>query len=77
MSGFGGYGSGGASAPSVPSYVNYGTRTTWGIIPTYGNYGGENYTGGQVNGSDSTLAGVNTLDNAFKAHDLAYDRAAC
>lgn len=78
MSGFGGYGSGGASggAPAAVSYVNFNIRTTWGIIPTYGNYGGENYTGGEVGGNNFTLLGDNTLDEAFKAHDQAYSDAA-
>jgi hypothetical protein len=45
-------------------------------FPTYGEYGGPNYTGGEVvppgGTRDFTAIPVDTLDAYFKAHDLVY-----
>jgi hypothetical protein len=44
-------------------------------IPTYGNYGGPDYTDGTVGGRIPTGGGVkpvDQLDHLFKVHDLAY-----
>jgi hypothetical protein len=48
---------------------------THGIpLPVYGNYGGPNWSAGQVGGiiTSSSPNGVDPLDEAFKQHDLVY-----
>jgi hypothetical protein len=43
------------------------------LIPTYGHYGGPNYTGGVVDpGQFVDVPPIDPLDALFKAHDLAY-----
>jgi hypothetical protein len=43
------------------------------LVPTYGNYGGPHYTGGQIDpGRFVDTAPLDPLDSLFKAHDLAY-----
>jgi hypothetical protein len=60
--------------------------STHGIpVPSYGNYGGPNYTAGVVNGTTPELADLNPLDVTtypldpldwlFWEHDLAYQNA--
>ena len=47
-------------------------------IPTYGNYGGPNYSGGKVlNGelANYSIPPVDSLDGWFREHDMAYDAA--
>jgi len=65
------------------SNVNWGTWTqAIGSIkiPTYGNYGGKDFTGGVVTGSgklpNSNVKGVDPLDDLFKQHDQQYENAA-
>src|SRR5262245_66181288 len=44
-------------------------------IPTYGNYGGPDYSNGMIGGSIPLLGAlppVDQLDGLFLAHDLAY-----
>jgi len=45
------------------------------LVPTYGLYGGPNYTGGVVFGTSFALPGINLLDEAYRQHDLAYSNA--
>lgn len=56
------------------SYINWGTWTWSG--PTYGNYGGANYTNGQVGGQGYDLQPVDALNALFMVHDRAYEDAA-
>ena len=46
-------------------------------VPTYLNFGGPNYSGGEVlapgQTADYTVAALDLLDTAFKAHDQAYE----
>jgi hypothetical protein len=44
----------------------------WNSLLQYGNYGGPNWTGGEVNGSNFNIDPVNGLDFAFRKHDAAY-----
>ena len=47
-------------------------------IPTYGNYGGPDYTDGSIGGTiplGGGVAPVDQLDALFKAHDLAYQNS--
>ena len=47
-------------------------------IPTYGNYGGPDYTDGSIGGTiplGGEVAPVDQLDALFKAHDLAYQNS--
>src|SRR5258708_3516149 len=57
----------------VMAHVNWTIWTSSG--PTYGNYGGQNYTNGQKGGTGYGLPGVDTLDELFKAHDKGYEVA--
>lgn len=47
-------------------------------VPTYGEYGGPNWTGGQVVGDDEpgdyTVPPEDPLDALFRKHDMAYDQ---
>ena len=52
---------------------------THGIpLPVYGNYGGPNWSAGQVGGTitPASPSGVDFLDDLFKAHDFAYQNSA-
>jgi hypothetical protein len=46
-------------------------------VPTYLNFGGPNYSGGEVlapgETADFSVAALDLLDTAFKAHDFAYE----
>ena len=45
--------------------------------PTYGNYGGENYTSGRIGGAyDPSVRPIDALDERFMVHDKAYGDAA-
>jgi Ca2+-binding RTX toxin-like protein len=57
--------------------INWLTRTPAGpdsttLIPTYGNYGGYNYTGGKIGGDQSDVPPQDELDALFKKHDDDY-----
>ncbi|NDV24247.1 hypothetical protein FMS18_16155 [Desulfovibrio sp. JC022] len=43
--------------------------------PKYGNWGGGNYSGSVDGGKVGSAEPVDSLDEAYKAHDLAYERA--
>jgi hypothetical protein len=47
------------------------------LVPTYLNYGGPNYSGGEVlapgEPADFSVPALDLLDEAFKAHDAAYE----
>lgn len=60
---------------SDPSQINFGTFSTGIPLPTYGNYGGRGYTGGQINGNNFSVPPVNDLDAIFRTHDQAYSQA--
>jgi Ca2+-binding RTX toxin-like protein len=45
------------------------------LIPTYGNYGGYDYSGGKVSGDDLTLPPKDQLDAVFQKHDIDYKNA--
>ena len=44
-------------------------------IPTYGRYGGPQYTAGVIGGTDFSVPPVDALDNTFRTHDMAYSQA--
>nr|MDJ0630938.1 hypothetical protein [Rhodobacter sp.] len=45
------------------------------FYPTYGNYGGAGWTGGERGGTDFSVPPVDALDAAFQTHDMAYGNA--
>ena len=45
------------------------------LVPTYGLYGGPNYSGGVVFGTSFALPGIDLLDEAYRQHDFAYSNA--
>jgi hypothetical protein len=51
--------------------VNWSIRFGF-VFPTYGNYGGPRYTGGQVDGTNTTVAPKNGLDAVYQRHDIRY-----
>ena len=62
---------------SPPSHINWNLTAPLGPdipgqFPTYGNYGGLNYTGGKIGGNDFSIPALDPLDNAFRTHDQKY-----
>jgi len=41
-------------------------------IQRYGKYGGYRWTGGQLDGTDTSVRAVDVLDAAYREHDIAY-----
>jgi len=62
----------------MQSEINWGTpfAPNFGSIglPTYGNYGGPGYTGGQYGGRID-VPPKNALDALFQTHDINYEQA--
>lgn len=52
------------------SHTNWGQWS--GGVPTYGNYGGPNYSGGTLNGRDFSVPPVDSFDEVFRQHDIGY-----
>jgi hypothetical protein len=66
------------SDPTPSTGINWDIWTLDGLIlfPTYGNWGGENYSNGKVGGNprdpNGVVDGIDPLDDLFEVHDIAY-----